>query len=122
MIGSGQITVNESKKKDVPIWFKNISYSVQSGIGLELYPDGNVWHTENLMTFFSYYIVPDLDYKIPLGSSSINLYNNISLPIILRKKKVWDGPGYFPENSTIEYIYPSRILIRMEYNLSLIHI
>ena len=109
LIGLGQITVNEVQKKQNK-FIKNLSYSLQSGVGIEI-----IKFTEQT-TFFSYYAIPNLDYKIPLKNWNINLYNNISLPIILRNKKKLDNWGW---DETINYYASRRFLAKIDYSVGI---
>ena len=121
LIGLGQITVNEVQKKQNK-FIENLSYSLQSGVGLEIIKftqqAGEILEIKitEQTTFFSYYAIPNLDYKIPLKNWNVNLYNNISLPIILRNMK---KNLNYPWDETINYYASRRLLAKIDYSVGI---
>tara|TARA_X000000368_G_C22842850_1_gene628487 strand:+ start:163 stop:840 length:678 start_codon:yes stop_codon:yes gene_type:complete len=122
LIGLGQITVTEVKKQQNNMEFtKNLSYSIKSGLGIEIFP-GNIMSTTTSSTFFSYYLIPNVNYNISINNK-LGIYNTISLPIILRNRKKRDLElDDIPVSSPFdmqgeERYYLTTLIAKIEYNV-----
>lgn len=117
LIGFGQITVNEVQKKQNNIEFtKNLSYSIKSGLGIEIFPEMYV----SRHTLFSYYLIPNVNYNISINNK-LGIYNTISLPIILRnRKKGGYSDDFNPADPVMQgedIYYPTTLIAKIEYNV-----
>ena len=113
LIGLGQITVTEVKKQQNNMEFpKNLSYSIKSGLGIEIFPE-SVYDLN--YTFFSYYLIPNVNYNISINNK-LGIYNTISLPIILRNRKKRDLE-LDPFMQGEERYYLTTLIAKIEYNV-----
>ncbi|MDA0682463.1 MAG: hypothetical protein O2781_03830 [Bacteroidetes bacterium] len=120
LIGFGQITVTEVEKNQNNIEFtKNLSYSINSGLGIEIFPEFLLPQH----TLLSYYLIPKVNYNISINNK-LGVYNNVSLPIILRfKSKVtktkilmaeYTGDPLITADEELEIA--QRLIFKLEYN------
>ncbi|MDA1009166.1 MAG: hypothetical protein O3C42_01270 [Bacteroidetes bacterium] len=120
LIGFGQITVTEVEKNQNNIEFtKNLSYSINSGLGIEIFPEFLLPQH----TLLSYYLIPNVNYNISINNE-LGVYNNVSLPIILRfKSKVtktkilmaeYTGDPLITADEELEIA--QRLIFKLEYN------
>ena len=122
LIGLGQITVTEVQKKQNNIDFiNNLTYYFKSGLGIELFPStgGPIQQS----TLLSYHLIPNVNYKISINNK-LGIYNNISIPIILRtrsKVEFIDYPDPFDPNISVtqEWYYSSTIISKLDYCLGI---
>lgn len=127
LIGFGQITVTEVEKNQNNVkknqnnieFTKNLSYSINSGLGIEIFPEFLLPQH----TLLSYYLIPNVNYNISINNK-LGVYNNVSLPIILRfKSKVtktkilmaeYTGDPLITADEELEIA--QRLIFKLEYN------
>ena len=115
LIGLGKSTISEVthvQKK------QNLSYFFTSGLGTDIFPSS--FHLPQ-RSFFSYYLTANINYNVSINNT-FSIYNNISLPIILRFPKTIEHTSYAYDNTgsmigLIEYqdSYPTTLITKLEY-------